>query len=177
MQTFLPYADFARTAQVLDPKRLGKQRVEVIQIVRALTVADYGWRNHPAVLMWKGHEEALGTYGVAIVQRWRSLGFDDTCEATFRSELARAGVVELRTQVELEAADALPPWLGDEEFHRSHRSSLLRKDPEWYAPHFTDVPPDLDYVWPVRSPRVLEAERRRAARAAERRSAGTGVRR
>ncbi|WP_344942481.1 pyrimidine dimer DNA glycosylase/endonuclease V [Terrabacter ginsenosidimutans] len=38
MQTFVPYADFARTAAVLDTRRLGKQRVEVIQIVRALTV-------------------------------------------------------------------------------------------------------------------------------------------
>ena len=32
MQTFLPYADFQRSAQVLDYKRLGKQRVEALQI-------------------------------------------------------------------------------------------------------------------------------------------------
>ena len=38
MQTFLPYADFARCAAVLDPRRLGKQRVEVLQIMRAITV-------------------------------------------------------------------------------------------------------------------------------------------
>jgi len=35
MQTFLPYADFARCAEVLDPRRLGKQRVEALQIMRA----------------------------------------------------------------------------------------------------------------------------------------------
>ena len=34
MQTFLPYADFAQSAKALDPKRLGKQRVETIQIVQ-----------------------------------------------------------------------------------------------------------------------------------------------
>ena len=43
MQTFLPYADFAESARALDQKRLGKQRVEVIQIVRALTRETYGW--------------------------------------------------------------------------------------------------------------------------------------
>ena len=33
MQTFLPYADFAQSAKVLDMKRLGKQRVEVLQLL------------------------------------------------------------------------------------------------------------------------------------------------
>ena len=51
VQTFLPYPDFERSARTLDPKRLGKQRVETIQVVRALTRPGYGWANHPAVLM------------------------------------------------------------------------------------------------------------------------------
>ena len=38
MQTFLPYPDFVQTAGVLDARRLGKQRVETIQVMRALTV-------------------------------------------------------------------------------------------------------------------------------------------
>src|SRR5947208_1979490 len=51
MQTFLPYADFERSARVLDRKRLGKQRVETIQVVRALTRPGYGWAvRSPAVL-------------------------------------------------------------------------------------------------------------------------------
>ena len=36
MQTFLPYEDFTKTAQCLDYKRLGKQRVEAYQILRIL---------------------------------------------------------------------------------------------------------------------------------------------
>jgi hypothetical protein len=171
MQTFLPFPDFARSAEVLDPRRLGKQRVEVIQIVRALTVADYAWKSHPAVLMWKGHEEALGAYGQAMVRAWRRRGFDDTCEATILTDLARAGVRAPRPQEELAAAGLLPPWLGDEALHRSHRSALVRKDPDWYRPAFPDVADDLPYVWPVRSATALEAERRReeaARRRAER---------
>ncbi len=175
MQTFLPYADFARSASVLDTSRLGKQRVEVIQIVRALTVPSYAWKQHPAVLMWEGHEEALGAYGMAVVDRWCGLGFADTCAATIRADLATAGVRSIRSQAELAAAGELPPWLHDERLHRSHRAALVRKDPERYAHLFPDAPADLEYWWPVRSPKVVEAERRRlenaAARLARRRSA------
>lgn len=148
MQTFLPYADFERSARALDTKRLGKQRVECIQVVRGLTVEGYGWRHHPAVKMWRGHEEALGRYGLTCCAVWVELGFGDTCAATIAEDLAAAGVTRIRTQDELAAAGALPAWLGDEDFHRSHRSSLLRKDPGHYRERFPDVPDDLPYVWP-----------------------------
>jgi hypothetical protein len=150
VQTFLPFADFEHSARVLDQKRLGKQRVECIQVVRGLTVPTYGWRHHPAVLMWKGYEEALGRYALTCCEVWCERGFGDTCEATIRADLAAAGVRRIRSQAALAKAGRLPPWLGDDEFHRSHRSSLLRKDPEHYGPLFPDVPDDLEYVWPVR---------------------------
>ena len=162
MQTFLPYADFERSARTLDPKRLGKQRVETIQVVRALTRPGYGWANHPAVLMWRGFEEALGRYGFACCEAWVELGFGDTCALTIATDLRTAGVDRVRTQPELAAADALPPWLGNEAVHRSHQSSLVRKDAEHYGPLFPDVPDDLPYVWPVRSEAVIAAERRKA---------------
>ena len=160
MQTFLPFADFERSVLALDSKRLGKQRVETLQIVRALTWADYGWANHPAVLMWKGYEEALGRYGFACCEAWIDRGFGDSCAATIAVDLRSAGVDVVRTQSELAAAGALPAWLGDDDLHRSHQSSLVRKDPEHYRPLFPGVPDDLPYVWPVRSEAVLERERR-----------------
>jgi hypothetical protein len=168
MQTFLPYPDFERSARALDVKRLGKQRVEVIQIVRALTVPGYGWANHPAVLMWKGHEEALGRYGLTCCEVWTGLGFADTCEGTIRADLSRAGVTEIRSQAMLAELGALPAWLGDTAFHGSHRSALLRKDPDHYRREFPDTPDDLPAVWPVRSAAVVEAERRKAENAVRR---------
>ena len=170
MQTFLPYADFERSARTLDRKRLGKQRVETIQVVRALTRTGYGWANHPAVLMWRGFEEALGRYGFACCEVWTDLGFGDTCALTIATDLREADVAVVRTQAELAAADELPPWLGDEELHRSHRSALVRKDPAHYRPLFPDVPDDLPYVWPVRSETVVAAEKRRAERLHRKRS-------
>jgi hypothetical protein len=149
LQTFLPFPDFAASAKALDPRRLGKQRVEALQVLRALTTPGYGWRHHPAVRMWKGYEEALGSYGVTVCRTWYQLGFADTCELKLREELAQVGLPAPRTQEELAAAAALPPWLGDPALHRSHQSSLLRKDPDWYRPLFPDTPDDLPYVWPV----------------------------
>ncbi|SDJ97595.1 hypothetical protein SAMN05421869_113165 [Nonomuraea jiangxiensis] len=150
MQTFLPYADFAATAAVLDPLRLGKQRVEALQVLRALTVPGYGWRHHPVAKMWAGYEEALVRYGLEVCDRWCATGRQDTCAATMIGELAgHRGVPGVRRQPELAAAGELPPWLGCEALHLSHRSALLRKDPGHYRPLFGDDPDDLAYVWPL----------------------------
>jgi len=148
VQTFLPYADFRRSAEVLDAKRLGKQRVECLQVLRGLTVADYGWRHHPAVKMWRGCEEALGRYTFTVCEVWTERGGADTVAATLAGELAELVLRAVRTQAELAEARALPAWLGREELHRSHRSALVRKDPDHYRPLFGDVPDDLPYVWP-----------------------------
>ncbi|MFE9174408.1 MSMEG_6728 family protein [Streptomyces kebangsaanensis] len=150
MQTFLPYPDFTESARVLDRRRLGKQRVEAVQVLRGLTVPGYGWRRHPAVRMWAGYEEALVRYGLDVCRVWREYGHQDGCAATLVAGLAaaRPGAV-VRGQAELAAAGELPPWLGDEALHRSHRSALVRKDPDRYAPLFPGVPDDLPYVWPA----------------------------
>ena len=148
MQTFAPFPDFERTAEVLDDRRLGKQRVEALQIIRALTRPTYGWQHHPAVLMWKGHVPALALYATTMCDEWTQRGRQDTCAATIRSDLRQAGITRIpRTQQRAK----LPTWWGDEALHRSHRSNLLRKDPTHYRRHFEpDLPDDLEYVWPVR---------------------------
>jgi hypothetical protein len=145
MQTFLPYPSFERTARVLDDRRLGKQRVEALQILRAQHVPNYGWRHHPAVKMWRGHDEALVSYSVTICREWVRRGHRDT---VLEQIVALAPDGEVLSQVELRRRKLLPPWLGNRAFHRAHRSSLLRKDPEFYRAAFPNVPEDLPYVWP-----------------------------
>jgi Pyrimidine dimer DNA glycosylase len=149
MQTFLPCPGFAESARVLDTKRLGKQRVETIQVLRALTVPGYGWRHHPAAAMWAGYEEGLVRYGLDICEIWCSQGRADTCATTLGVDLTAAtGLTLIRSQRELADAGELPPWLGDPEFHLSHQAALVRKDPAHYRPLFPDVADDLPYVWP-----------------------------
>lgn len=138
MQTFLPVPDFAECARILDNARLGKQRVEAYQIIRTLDGVTRGWRNHPAVRMWRGHEPALLAYGVAICDEWDRRGYPDTVRGKMAEHLREEG-----------HPVPLPLWLGDEALHASHRSNLLRKDPEFYGKYGWGEPPDLPYVWPV----------------------------
>jgi Pyrimidine dimer DNA glycosylase len=137
MNTFLPYADFAASAQTLDRQRLGKQRVENLQIMKVL-IHGGGWSNHPAVKMWRGYESGLMAYQLAIVTEWCDRGYQDTClRKTWDMFVAWR-----------EPSNPKPHWLGDYDFHRSHQSNLVRKDPQHYGPLFPGVPPYLAYVWP-----------------------------
>jgi hypothetical protein len=151
VQTFLPFPDFTASAAALDQRRLGKQRVETLQVFRALTRPAYGWKNHPAVLMWAGREEALVRYGLDVCAVWRATGRADTVQETLGNEAREAlGLVVVRSQDELVAAGEVPSWLGDERVHVSHRSRLIQKDPDFYRPLFPGTPEDLECFWPVR---------------------------
>jgi hypothetical protein len=145
MQTFLPAADFDRSARLLDSPRLGKQRVETLQVLRALELPDYGWASHPVVAMWRGHTAGLVVYGLAMVRAWRERGFADSTETLIAEFAPDAAAM---SQAEAAAAGLLPSWVGNEELHRSHRSNLLAKDPAFYRRLFTGEPDDLPYVWP-----------------------------
>lgn len=149
MQTFLPYPDFEHSAAVLDDRRLGKQRVEVLQILRALHFEGYGWRNHPAVAMWRTFVPALVAYGDAVTHEWLDRGYGDTVLAQMVAFVAPG---RPRSQDELRAAGLLPPWLGWQPLHRSHQAALMRKDPAHYRRYFSDVDPDVPYVWPPLPP-------------------------
>ncbi|MCA1836270.1 MAG: MSMEG_6728 family protein [Actinobacteria bacterium] len=149
MQTFLPYPDFAASAAVLDDRRLGKQRVEALQVLRAVTRSTYGWKHHPVVRMWMGYPEAVAAYGLAVCDEWVRRGWADTCAATIRSDLAEAGLPSPRGQAELARVGNLPGWLGDRRLHRSHQSALVRKNPDYYQPLFPGADREQPYFWPA----------------------------
>lgn len=132
MQTFLPYADFNQTAACLDNRRLGKQRVEAYQILRALTLPSYGWQHHPAVRMWRGYEAALQSYLNACIEEWVRRGFRNTMSIQ-----------------PIEEPLCMPPWLGNPALHAAYRSNLLRKDPDFYRQYGWTEPADLPYIWPL----------------------------
>ncbi len=129
MQTFLPYPDFEKSARVLDYRRLGKQRLEVRQILQGFR------RHHPASKMWRGYEYLLAEYGEAVCREWISRGYRDNM---------LKDILELKKNL---VFTGYPPWFGDEAFHSAHRSNLMRKKPEHYSKYFND-PSDLPYVWP-----------------------------
>lgn len=149
MQTFMPYADVRASVGCLDRQRLGKQRIEALQILRALKGITKGWRNHPAAKMWEGFEPQLAFYGVAACDEWIDRGYNDTTRPRF---------FDTEPQVEEFALSPLewPGWMGNLDFHLSHRSNLVRKSPEYYRIFFGDVPDNLPYVWPKADGSIAE---------------------
>ena len=132
MQTFLPYRSMSESVRCLDYRRLGKQRVEAFQILNALAGKSKGWTNHPATKMWRGYENALAFYNDLCLEEWVRRGYKNTMK-----------------KEESYGAIRLPGWLGREDIHASHRSNLLKKDPEFYGKFGWTEPDDLAYVWPI----------------------------
>lgn len=136
MQTFLPYPNFVASAMCLDNKRLGKQRVEGRQIQTALQDGS-GWSNHPATKMWDGYTLALMAYTDACIREWIRRGFENNMPLML--DPVKPYFLDIQ----------MPPWLGCEKFHASHRAALLFKNFEWYSQFGWGEDPVYDYVWPA----------------------------
>lgn len=130
MQTFLPYADFTKSAKALDSKRLNKQILECYQILNVLYNDDprAGWRNHPAVKMWRGHEGALYNYTLHMVSEARDRGI--------KTDKNEANLLMIANQRSSTWNEKLPSWFGDKEkisrVTTTHKANLYRKDPYYY---------------------------------------------
>lgn len=159
MNTFLPLPSFRESAKCLDNKRLNKQVLECDQILAALRkeqrqlaglepVTRIGWINHPAVRQWRGYLWALKYYRNTCLREWLIRGFKST----------RVMELMLRDELGDEHGAEVPCWLGRADFHSSHRSNLLRKDPVWYGQFGWTEPHDLPYVWPSKESKKAHEE-------------------
>lgn len=145
MQTFLPHDSYLESAIALDDKRLRNQRNECKVILKTL-LGEYpatesgrpgGWPHHPAVKMWKGYEGALCRYAISV------------CEAALDRGWVNGDLRDFFEQKLSELPEVGDPtWMGRFSFHESHRSNLIRKDPEYYRPKWPGVSDSLPYVWP-----------------------------
>jgi hypothetical protein len=137
VNTFLPYKDFERVAHVLDRQRLGKQRVEGLQILQALCGIKEGWKNHPATLMWKGAEPALITYVAYMCVEWKRRGFEDNI---FPRLVGISKEFFGRGDLFVSDGRVQPaPWMRPGEYERvnaTHQANLVLKDPMHYSQTF-----------------------------------------
>lgn len=139
VNTFLPYPSFEQCAKCLDYKRLGKQRVEALQILNVCEKVKRGekkvaWSNHPVVKMWLGYEECLKYYLAVMIREWVERGYKNTMEIPSYDEVFE-----------------IPWFIGWDKLHLSHRASLVRKDPKFYSTIFPDTPEEYSkysYIWP-----------------------------
>ena len=127
MQTFVPYPCLRRCFAVLDDKRLGKQRVEALQIEEAIRYGT-GWANHSACLLWEDYLPFLAQYRRASIQEWCRRGFKNNIPIPRSNTRAK-----------------VPRWWGTR-IHLTHRRALLAKNPDHYS-RFFNCEPRIDYDW------------------------------
>jgi len=133
MQVFLPYPSYKDSVECLDNKRLGNQIYR-----EAKTLVSGGWRNHPASKMWYNYRYSLCDYAIAgLVELEKRGRFYPKWFIWFKEEQKKFDNT------------GLPHFIGNEEFHASHRSNLLRKDLVHYGKFGWKENSDLAYVWPV----------------------------
>lgn len=138
MQIFLPYDDPIKVAKILDNKRLGKQRIEVWQILKNLLIEKDRWYNHPAVKLVYSYEAWFTKiYFKAMLDEWKRRGYKNT--KSIQNYLTCLSYVKNINPVK-------PHWLRDE-FCKRHQSNLLRKNYYYYSQFFKNVPDNLEYLW------------------------------
>lgn len=118
----------------LDNKRLGKQRVEGLQLINAI-LSGKAWSKHPAAVMWGDCIYGLVHYTRLCCRVWKSRGFQDTVE----SKLSNFPDIH-----------DLPWWANESiltDIIQSHRANLIRKEPTYYG-RFWSEDPRLPYIWP-----------------------------
>ena len=80
--------------------------------------------------MWRDYVPMLKLYHNLCIDEWISRGFKNT--------MKHEDITEPLIH---------PNWWGDKKFHDSHKSNLLRKDPEFYSQFGWNLNPLDPYVW------------------------------
>jgi hypothetical protein len=133
--TLLPSIGFYKSLKTMDDARVNKQRQDVLTILRAL-MGD--GPHHISQDGWTGFEFALGVFGMTACSVWQNQrGHRDNL--SFQIHEILEGVPH-----ELD----MPPWVGDLNLHRSHRSYLVRKNSDYYAAQFPNNPENMPIFWP-----------------------------
>lgn len=118
MQTFIPDPDPIKIARILDRRRVFNQINEgkvLLDLHEGRT--DNSWKNHPAFKMWIGQANALRYYINCMIME---------C-------IKNRGIKTNYLLYDTEEFETLPDFFTDVRVLTSHRSNLMRKDPDFYG--------------------------------------------
>lgn len=132
VMTFVVTTDLAENFRILDTQRLGKQRVEGMQLINAIE-NNKGWSQHPAARMWANNLDALKHYVNCCIYEWIQRGNENTMK-----------------YYEVPKFIVFPWWFSWNPLIQSHRAMLYRKNPFYYHDKFTieEKYHQYGYIWP-----------------------------
>ena len=133
MQVFHPYKSALKSIQCLDNSRMGKQRLECIQILLANNNIDTEWEvpksvpPHKNVVLWKNYSGYLFYYLGILLNEWEDRGM--------KNFVCRGMYEKLRNIYGLQENTKRPRFI-DNKFIQTQRLSLLNKKMEHYYKFF-----------------------------------------
>lgn len=134
MQVFVPFLSLKESACCLDNKRLGNGIYR-----EAFTLIKGGWPNHPASKIWANHKKALSEYCLYGLEELKRRGRDYPKWFDYFNE-----------RLDKSPDTGYPSLIGNKDFHLSHMSNLIKKDPIYYRQKFGfDIPDNLPYIWKI----------------------------
>lgn len=168
MQTFLPYDDVVKTMKCLDYQRLGKQRVEAMQIMKALkqgpkVIRCYDPKQLPAgrkyIHIYNYFPDKLSKYEKYVKTPW----FNHPATKMWRDNLdalayyhnacidewIARGYNNNMLHIKHKKKFKMPSWFGNKVFHAKHRGTLLSKNKKWYSQFKWKEKAVYDYYWPI----------------------------
>jgi len=139
MQSFSPLYTYEDCARVLDNKRCFKNALEAYQVLRIIrgVTNTKGWRNHPVTIMWAKNPNSYVEYALCFTDEWKRRGYKTTLD------------IKLKDLYNSKESSDKPDWWSREEFHSSHRQTLLSKDFNYYSKFGWSEQPKYEYWWPT----------------------------
>ncbi len=117
--TWMPYSSYRKCAACFSDSDLKHMRVNVLRVLQYLERGSHSHRQRAAEL-WRGFEQSLIRYGIAIALECHQRGFSDKSLLTLRSKY-RAG------------NGKKPDWVYWTDLQHSHRAYLLLRDERSFA--------------------------------------------
>jgi hypothetical protein len=140
VRTYIPFDSMEKNAHTLELTEVQES------IVSGLAVFNYRHEvgggkykkleGHPTVQLWGDHVSWLATYIGELID-YGSQRFSLTTDWFHFREQELAKHIEWFSSGEFSME--MPPWWGDEKFHRAERSSLIILDPFTYREKFPEV--------------------------------------
>lgn len=139
MMLWLPHENFRDCARAMDSRTLTIQRFDAWRLLNMLTKGvPVGMKRNPTIRMWQEYPTWVAGYGMAICLEWE-LRSEKSSEITklFEEYLDVADLT-----------DTYPRWLGDSLLHSSHRSNMIKLDPDHYMKLWPGVIEGMPLAWP-----------------------------
>lgn len=157
MTIYMTHTKFHASSEALDKARLDRQINLVGKTLKVLE-GDPTDDSHEDMIVraWEGYTAALAWYGLILCNAW--LQWKPSSQVTIRTRQAVWFNEVFEDAMEFDAETSreemisrlpeLPPWVGNKNVHRSHRSNLIRKFPARYADMFPGTPEDMPHLHP-----------------------------